>query len=478
MFEQHRLHGTALALEPPDPHEVLHYLRASPKQTVHHRLQAARHDQRLLVQPRCGVGDHAQMLHLLTGLEVQAAPDVATLTIDAHTRLKRFDVAARVMRQEPHQLNGYPLVAHGWRRGRELNEAVHAPAQVRHGSPDPRLLFEVAIASGFTAFEGGGIGYNIPYCKDVRLEDSLQWWREVDARCGELARQGVIVDREFFGTLTAVLMPPTIQLCTAMLEAVMAWQSGVRSLSVAVCQTGHTVQDVAMLRAIPLLARRYLPQAVDDVFPVFHQFMGAFPMQRQDADALILRGALVAKAGDAVKTISKTYQEAYGVPTLEANVSGILMSKAANSWILDMLDVSAERVQQELDWVLEEVDALLAPVLDGPDLLDSICRAFAAGRLDVPFSASRHAQAQVVPMRAPDGAIRIFDFGKLPLPQHLRRRHLNELGAVHDDDVFQKLEADIMWFCRKSFAQNTYSAYDDAPPALGHRRVPQLTGSD
>jgi methylaspartate mutase epsilon subunit len=479
MFEQHRQHGQALGLECPQPPEVLAYLRQLPKDTVYSRLLAARHSGHLLVQPRCGVGDHAKMRGLITGLEELAAPDVATLTIDAHTRLKRFDVAARVMRQEPQQLNGYPLVAHGWRRGRELNEAVRAPVQVRHGSPDPRMLFEVALASGFTAFEGGGIGYNIPYCKDVRLEDSLQWWREVDARCGELARLGVIVDREFFGTLTAVLMPPAIQLATAMLEAILAHQSGVRSLSVAVCQTGHIIQDIAMLRAIPRLAQRYLPQAADDVFPVFHQFMGAFPMQRQDSDALILRGAMVAKAGGAVKTINKTHQEAFGVPTLDANVSGILLSKAANSWILDLIDVSGDRVEQELDWLVEDVDALLSPVLQGADLVSSICDAFAKGQLDVPFSASRYALAQVVPMRAPDGAIRIFDFGKLPLPQHLRRRHLNALGSVHDDDVFQRLESDILWFCRKSTNDQTNDvAPDDALPShAAGRRIEQLTGS-
>jgi methylaspartate mutase epsilon subunit len=249
-----------------------------------------------------------------------------------------------------------------------------------------------------------------------------------------------------------------------MLEAMLAHESGVRCLSVAVCQTGHMVQDIAMLRAIPRLAARYLPDAADDVFPVLHQFMGAFPAQRQDSDALILRGAMVAKAGGAVKTINKTHQEAYGVPTLEANVSGILLSKAANSWILDLVDVSQHSVEEELEWLLEEVDALLAPVLDGSDLLRSICAAFAAGRLDVPFSASRHALGQVIPMRASDGAIRIFDFGRLPLPRHLKQRHLGQLDAVHGDDLFHKLEADITWFCRQSTVPDALRA---GQPSLG-----------
>lgn len=301
---------------------------------------------------------------------------------------------------------------------------------------------------GFSAFEGGGIGYNIPYCKDVPLRDSLNWWADVDAKCGELARQGVIVDREFFGTLTAVLMPPSIQLAMAFLEATMAHTAGVRCLSIAVCQTGHIVQDIAMLRAIPRLAATLLPDCVDYVFPVFHQFMGAFPHERHDCDALILRGAMVAKAGGAIKTINKTYQESAGVPSLEANVSGVLMSKAANSWILDLVDTCRDSVEEELAWILDEVTALLSPVLEADDLITSIVDAFQNGRLDVPFSASRHALAQVVPMRAPDGAIRLFDFGKLPIPSHLKRRHRNALDHVNDDDIFHKLEADIMWFCR------------------------------
>lgn len=449
MFNQHRQFEAALGLEQPDPQEVLAYLKQLPKSTVYARLNAARKSGRLLVQPRCGVGDHHAMIKLVSSLEQLASPDVATATIDAHTRLKRFEVAARVARTEPQQLNGYPLVAHGWRRGRELNEAVLAPVQIRHGSPDPRLLFEVAVAAGFTAFEGGGIGYNIPYCKDVSLLDSLSWWREVDAHCGELAAQGIIVDREFFGTLTAVLMPPSIQLAMALLEAMLAYESGVRCLSIAVCQTGHTLQDIAMLRAIPRLAQRYLPAAASYVFPVLHQFMGAFPEQRQDSDALILRGAMVAKAGGAVKTINKTYQESQGVPTLEANVSGILLSKAANSWILDLIDVGEAQIEEALDWLLQEVDAILAPVMDGTNLMASICAAFASGRLDVPFSASRYAKAQVMPMRADNGAIRYFDWGKLNMPDHVRRRNDVQLGHITQNDVFQRLEADIMWFCRK-----------------------------
>ena len=37
---------------------------------------------------------------------------------------------------------------------------VHVfPSQVRHGTPDARLLTEITYAGGFTSYEGGGISY-------------------------------------------------------------------------------------------------------------------------------------------------------------------------------------------------------------------------------------------------------------------------------------------------------------------------------
>ncbi|OPH14008.1 methylaspartate mutase, partial [Azospirillum brasilense] len=126
---------------------------------------------------------------------------------------------------------------------------------------------------------GGGISYNLPYSKDVPLRRSLAAWREVDAACGELAELGLVVDRELFGTLTAVLMPPSVSLAVSVLEAVAAAREGVRCISVAYPQGGHAEQDVAALRAIPLLAARHLPAGVE-VHPVLHEFMGVYPRER------------------------------------------------------------------------------------------------------------------------------------------------------------------------------------------------------
>ncbi|MER5481195.1 methylaspartate mutase [Streptomyces sp. NPDC002734] len=411
-------------------------------------LREAKAAGRVALQPRCGVGSHAQMLTLLQDLERHARPDILTITIDSYTRLKQFDSARAVLGRNPAELNGYPLVAHGWTKGRELNEAVSAPLEVRHGSPDARLLFETSVASGITSFEGGGISYNLPYAKSVPLAESLAAWRDVDALCGELAGHGLVVDRELFGTLTAVLVPPSISLAISVLEAVAAVREGVRCVSVAYPQGGHFEQDVAALRAVPLLAARYL-RADIEVHAVLHEFMGVFPRIRAHAEDLILYGALVARLGNASKLISKTYQEAHGIPDTRANIDGLLLASRSNSPLLDFITLDEDRIAEELDWILTEVAELVEPVLATADLHKEIPAAFAEGRLDIPFSASRHALSQVIPRRAEDGAIRYFATGALPFsPATLRRneRSLAAGGRPRIADMVKGLTADINYF--------------------------------
>jgi methylaspartate mutase epsilon subunit len=82
---------------------------------------------------------------------------------------------------------------------------------VRHGSPDGRLLAEVVYASGITAVEGGGISYNLPYSNKVPLRDTLRHYQYADRLTAWLtAVSGVPLERETFGSLMAVLVPPSI----------------------------------------------------------------------------------------------------------------------------------------------------------------------------------------------------------------------------------------------------------------------------
>ncbi|WP_344550510.1 methylaspartate mutase [Kitasatospora saccharophila] len=441
--------GLPVAAATPTLEESAAYITRSGKPTAAEVLARARTSGRPALQPRCGVGGHREMAALLLELEREGAPDLLTLTIDSHTRLRRFESAERALRTDHRTLNGYPLVTHGWQRGRELNELVAVPLEIRHGSPDPRELFATAVASGVTSFEGGGISYNLPYSKDVPLADSLAAWAEVDRTCGELARLGVVMDRELFGTLTAVLVPPSISLAVSVLEAVAAAAAGVRCVSVSYPQGGHLAQDVAALRSIPLLAARYLPPGVE-VHAVLHEFMGVFPRDRGHAEELIFYGALTARLGGASKLITKTYQEAFGIPDAAANAAGLRLASVAGSPLLDFVTVDEAAVGEEQEWILRETAEIVEPVLSAPRLDSAVVTAFAAGRLDIPFSASRHARSEVIPRRDPSGAVRYHSPGRLPLSRASAERNRRLLGGPADDasgaSLFAALRRDIDHF--------------------------------
>ena len=119
-------------------------------------------------------------------------------------------------------MNGFPAVNHGVSNCRKVIESVNTPVQVRHGTPDARLLTEITYAGGFTSYEGGGISYNLPYCKDVPMERTITDWQYVDRLTGYYEELGVSINREPYGPLTGTLVPPCISHAVAIIEALLA----------------------------------------------------------------------------------------------------------------------------------------------------------------------------------------------------------------------------------------------------------------
>ena len=54
----------------------------------------------------------------------------------------------RTEKGKPSFLNGYPVPVHGVRGVEQIVRAIDTPFQIRAGSPDHRLVYEIAVAGG------------------------------------------------------------------------------------------------------------------------------------------------------------------------------------------------------------------------------------------------------------------------------------------------------------------------------------------
>ncbi len=383
-----------------------------------------------LLQPRAGVPRLADQIELLEYLQEEA--DLLPTTIDSYTRDNQYAKAAAGLTAARESggdtLNGFPAVTHGVDGCRQLISALEKPIEVRHGTPDARLLAAVTFAGGFQSFEGGPISYNIPYTNRHNLETTLEHWQYVDRLAGAYTERGVRINREPFGPLTGTLVPPSIAITVMILEGLLAATQGVRSLTLGYGQVGNVIQDVAALRALRKLGEQYLPPEVT-VTTVFHEWMGGFPPDEARASGVIGLGGLTAAIARPDKVITKSPQEFRGVPTKEANAAGLRTTKQFIDMILEQ-DIHLDGTDEEQSLIERETTQLLEAVFhhgDG-DVARGTIRAFETGALDVPFAPSDSAKGAVLPARDDDGRIRLLEFGDLAVSEDIKEIHQARLA--------------------------------------------------
>lgn len=389
-----------------------------------------------LIQPRAGVALYDEHIKLLQYLETEGEADLLPSTVDSYTRLNRYkEVEIGIEKSKESgrsMLNGFPIVNYGVDICRTVTGALLNPVQVRHGTPDARLLTEISIAGGFTSYEGGGISYNIPYSKNYSLEKTIAYWQYADRLVGIYAEAGVNINREPFGPLTGTLIPPCISNAVAVIEALLAATQGVKDITVGYGQCGNLIQDVAAIRSLRRLTREYLDRfGYNDVkiTTVFHQWMGGFPQDESKAFGVISWGAATAALAKATKVIVKTPHEAAGVPTKEANAAGLRATKQVISMLRDQDFTTIPAVIAESDIIEREVHQILDKVeeLGHGDYAKGTIAAFEAGVLDIPFAPSKYNAGKVMPARDNMGAIRILEMGNLPFSEDIKKLHRDKL---------------------------------------------------
>lgn len=420
-----------------------------------------------LVQPRSGVALVDDQLKYFRALGTGGA-DVLSFQIDSYTRNNNYAEAQIAIRESStagfSTMNGFPAVNHGVEPLRRIVAETKKPMQFRHSTRDPRLLSEICFAGGVSAFEGGAICYNIPYYRDYPLERAIPAWQYVDRLAGRYHDDfGVVVHREFFGVLTGTLVPPAIAIATGVLESLLAARQGVKAVAIGFAETGCRFQDIAALRSIQPLARKYLDAygyTKVAVGAIFNQYMAAFPLVQSKARDLITASAATAKLGRATRMLTKTAVEAIKIPSLADNLEGLALNHRGIEEGSNSI-VDEAKVAGEVDLLQAEVAALVDNVIElgFGNIAEGIVKAFREGSLDVPFAPSIHNAGRVMAVRDLDGALRYLSHGTLPLSadviafhrERISERRRYEGGNERED--YRLVERDLLRVARGQFAR-------------------------
>jgi methylaspartate mutase epsilon subunit len=183
---------------------------------------------------------------------------------------------------------------------------------------------------------------------------------------------------------------------------------------------------------------------------VFHQWMGGFPADEAKALGLISMASSVAALSKATKMITKTPYESVGIPTKEANATGIKASKFVTNLLKDQRFDENEKYLLVFNQIKKEVDSILRHVLilGNNDLAVGTVKAFQNGILDIPFAPSRFNAGKLLPARDNDGCLRVLEFGNIGFDDEIKafhRQKIKERAAFEKREVTFQLTVDDIY---------------------------------
>ena len=403
------------------------------------KLLEAKKAGKILLEPRGGVATVKGQIELSNYLLEVGEADIIPTTFDSYTRTQRFKEAQRGIEESikrgKSMLNGLPVVNLGVKKCREIVEAVDAPINARSGVTDGRLAAETVFAAGFAGFQGSAISHNIAYTKNVPLELTIKAWQYIDRSIMRYGEEGIDIFREDYSPLTGTLVPPCISIAVSIIDLVMSAEQGIKYFLQGYGQGGNLIQDVAALKMMPKIANYYLEKLgynSDDInlFTVFHQWMGAFPREEAQAFGVIAYAAAVGALGGANVIITKSPQEAIGIPTKEANARGL----KATRQVVQMIDSQRmplnKKLEIECSIIEKETKSIIDKILeigDG-DIVVGVIKGIKGGILDIPWAPHVLNANKALPVRDNDGAIRFLDTGNLPFTDDIKDFHKERIN--------------------------------------------------
>jgi methylaspartate mutase epsilon subunit len=424
-----------------DLDEAVEYQKKLPDAKNMTKITQKLHEEgRTVVFPRAGTALVEDSISLYRRLEETGVPYLP-VTTDSYTRalqFKRIEEALEETRRTGRKiLNGYPLINQGVKQTRRIIESVSA------GAFDPRMSYkaqplgsEIAFASGMTGMSSGGFISWGAYEKNATLEESLVSSQYICRLIGCYADRGVTITTDNHGWIPTGVQPMSVNLATAVAEAMMAAEQGVKSIIPMVHLMGNMAQDLAWIRITPRLMREYLDRFgyTDVILPgTFAAHTPLFPMPQGMGGAFAFPGytAVVAALGNVESVFLRTIDEALGVPTEEAHAQTY---ESAN-WFFNVIrgqkiDLQMKEIDEEARIAEMEIRAILDKLLevgDGDIVVGSI-KGADAGTIDSSFSPNKHVKDQVIGVKDCRGAIRYKEFGNLPFPEDVKEFHREKVA--------------------------------------------------
>jgi methylaspartate mutase epsilon subunit len=416
-----------------------------------------------LLQPRTGVAHINDEIDILLYLQ-ENGMEVSSIQLDAASRKKMYEQAKegveRTQIGNKSFLNGFPVPVHGVTGVKSIVDAIDTPFQLRAGSPDHRLVYEIGAAGGATSLEGGFLCYLFPYDKFTSPVESLRYWKYIDTLVGYYQRTyDITINREYFGPLTCCLIEPTIPIVINIVEAVLSAKAGVKCVSVGLAEQGNRIQDIAAIRTLEKMTRIYLAKyGCGDVAvsTVFHQYMAAFPSSIDKAMDLLFHSAVTGALSGATRMMTKTFVEAHHIPAKEDNGRSLQLIKQGMK-DHQRFQVDADALARETEIIERQVTSIMSAIEkmgQGSMARGAMC-AFDKGILDIIFSPSKYNKGKLLTARDKHGAIRFVNPEGLPFPKDIIDFHLEAIQqrktAERENRMFKIIENDLTRVWKNDF---------------------------
>jgi methylaspartate mutase epsilon subunit len=353
-----------------------------------HFIAAHRSSKQLILQPRMGFASPKLMRSGLLAVKNLSFPVAGTITLDSYTRVNDHQAAYNAL-INGHDLNGFPIVAHGSQTTRRMLKGILSaqfPVQVRHGSPLPLKIIQTMLSANLDATEGGPISYCLPYSR-IPLRQAINEWGISCALLASEQSQGKTNHLESFaGCMLGQLCPPSLLIALSILEGLFFRYHGLKSISLSYAQQTNLQQDCEAVRALRFLAASYLHDL--DWHIVIYTYMGVYPRTIEGAIKLLQESVQIALQTDSERLIIKTAVEATRIPTIAENVAAL---EVAAAYITDFstqqyLEPPISNTTIRSSETYAEAHHLIKTVLDlHADPGEALAQAFEKGLLDIPF---------------------------------------------------------------------------------------------